>query len=246
MLSNSNEPNKYIPYLQADDIEADKNHFLEVTQYASLYDARFQDLFPFTKYDTIELRITDAQLSICRRIGIALLLEALYYKARKLFQQGQKVPPINSETLCFARRMSIERGLIGLFKPKNLSRDNLNQYDSSGHFTECYLGPENRPYRFIFQAVQGMFRYLKEELEELGYLYSPFMKPLLQSVFGDVSYATPPITEAEYQLSLYDWKIKEGQEPNVFEDLKYFTLEYSKDPIQNPLTGHLTLPDYMK
>ena len=68
----------------------------------------------------------------------------------------------------------------------------------------------------------------------------------LQSVFGDISYAAPPITEAEYQLSLYDWKIKEGQDPNVFEDLKYFTLEYSKDPIQNPLTGHLTLPDYMK
>ncbi len=246
MLSNSNEPNKYIPYLQADDVEQDKKHFLAVTQYASLYDARFQDVFPFTKYGTIEMRITDAQLSICRRIGIALLLEAIYYKARKMYNEGKKIPAVNSKTLCFCRRNSIERGLIGLFKPKNISREELNQYDSSGYFSKCYLGPEKRPYRFMFQAVQGMFRFLKEELQELQYLYSPFMKPLLQSVFGDVTYAAPPITEAEYQLSLYDWKIKQGQHPNIFEDLKYFTLEYSKDPIQNPLTGNLTLPDYMQ
>ena len=96
------------------------------------------------------------------------------------------------------------------------------------------------------QAVQRMFLYLKEELKELGFLYSPFMKPLLQSVFGGVSYAEPPITEAEYQLSLYDFKVKNGEDPNILYDLIYFTIQYCQDPLNNPLTGVLTLPKEMR
>ena len=84
MLSNSNEPRKYIPYLPGRSQQEDEQIFLKTTEYASLYDSRFQDLFPFTRYGTIELRICDAQISICRRIGVAMLLEAIYYKARKI------------------------------------------------------------------------------------------------------------------------------------------------------------------
>jgi len=246
MLSTSTEPNKYLPYLSgANGVEADKQLLLATTGYASLYDARFQDVFPFTKYGTIELRICDAQISICRRIGIAMLIETMYYKARKLLSTGIYVPDVNSETICLNRKMAIERGLIGLFNGQNLDRSYIDQYDTTGFFSECYLGPVDKPHRFMFQAVEQMFRYFKEELVELGYMNSPFMKPLLQSVFGEITYATPPMTEAEYQLSLYDWKVKQGQEPNIFEDIKYFTITYSQDPLQNPLTGTLTLPDFM-
>lgn len=246
MLSTSTEPKKYLPYLSGvDGIEADKQLLLATTGYASLYDARFQDVFPFTKYGTIELRICDAQISICRRIGIAMLIETMYYKARKLLSAGIYVPDVNSETICLNRKMAIERGLIGLFNGQNLDRSYVDQYDTTGFFSECYLGPVDKPHRFMFQAVEQMFRYFKDELIELGYLHSPFFKPLLQSVFGEITYASPPMTEAEYQLSLYDWKVKQGQEPNIFEDIKYFTITYSKDPIQQPLTGTLTLPDYM-
>jgi glutamate---cysteine ligase / carboxylate-amine ligase len=243
MLSNSSEPRKYIPYLEGNSLEEDQAHFLEVTQYASLYDARFQDLYPFTKYKTIELRICDAQISICRRIGMALLLEAMYYKARKLIAAGNKVPNVPSETLCFNRRMAIERGLIGLYKTPGLDRNTIQKQDSS--FADTYIGPAQKPHRFMFEAVQQMFYYLKDVLVELGYIYSPFLKPLLQSVFGDITYAVPPMTEAEYQLCLYDYKVQQGETPDVFADIKYFTIEYSKDPLQNPLTGDLVLPDYM-
>ncbi len=108
------------------------------------------------------------------------------------------------------------------------------------------MGTKDRPHRFIFQSVQGMFKYIKDELKELGFLYSPFLKPVLQSVFGNITYAKPPLTEAEYQISLYDFKQKEGQVPNILRDLIYFTLEYSKDPLNNPLTGDLHLPDDMR
>ena len=243
MLSN-NDPNHYIPYL-TDLSENSINFLLHTVQKASLIDARFQDIFPATDWNTIEVRISDAQISICRRIGIALLLQAMCYKAKKLLQKGVWVPDVGSETITMNRQGAIERGLISLFRVSpNLNRDNLTQYDPE--FATQYLGPENQPVRYMTQAVQRMFFYLKDELKELGFLYSPFFKPILQSVFGSVSYAEPPITEAEYQLSLYKYKLDNGEDPSILYDLIYFTIQYCQDPLNNPLTGTLTLPKEMR
>ncbi len=242
MLSN-NDPKHYIPYL-TDLSENSINFLLQTVQKASLEDARFQDIFPVTDFGTIECRVSDAQISICRRIGIALLLQALCYKAKKLLEQGVWVPDAGSETIAYNRKTTIERGLISLFRPQNLTREHLAQYDPN--FAEQYLGPENQPIRYMMQAVQRMFFYLKDELKELGFLYSPFLKPILQSVFGSVSYAEPPITEAEYQLSLYQYKLDNNENPNILYDLIYFTIEYCQDPLNNPLTGVLSLPKEMR
>ncbi|MBY8990431.1 MAG: hypothetical protein KGD58_06725 [Candidatus Lokiarchaeota archaeon] len=243
MLSN-NDPNHYIPYL-TDLSENSINFLLNTVQKASLEDARFQDIFPVTDWGTIEVRISDAQISICRRIGIALLIETLCYKAKKLLQKGVWVPDVGSETITLNRQGAIERGLISLFRVSpNLKRENLAQYDPD--FAEQYLGSQDKPIRYMMQAVQSMFFYLKDELKELGFLYSPFLKPILQSVFGNVSYAEPPITEAEYQLSLYKYKLDNGEDPSILYDLIYFTIQYCQDPLNNPLTGVLTLPKEMR
>ena len=242
MLSN-NDPKHFIPYLTATDKNA-QNYFLQVVAKASLEDGRFQDVFPFTDWGTIEVRVTDAQISICRRIGIGLLIQAMCYKARKLLERDTWVPDAGSETITYNRKGAVERGLISLFRPHNLTHEFLAKYDPE--FAEQYLGPKDQPIKYMTQAVQRMFFYLKEELKELGFLYSPFMKPLLQSVFGGVSYAEPPITESEYQLSLYDYKVKNGEVPNILYDLIYFTIEYCQDPLKNPLTGVLTLPKEMR
>lgn len=243
MLSGNN-PKYYIPYLTSTDQDS-QNYFLQTVQKASLEDGRFQDVFPFTDWGTIEVRISDAQISICRRIGIGMLIQALCYKARKLLQNGKWVPDAGSNTIATNRQRAIERGLISLFRPTpDVSREKLAEYDPE--FAEQYLGPKDQPIRYMMQAVQRMFFYLKDELKELGFLYSPFMKPLLQSVFGSVSYAEPPITEAEYQLSLYDYKLKNGEDPSILNDLIYFTIQYCQDPLNNPLTGVLTLPKEMR
>ncbi len=243
MLSN-NDPKHFIPYITDSDPNT-INYFLQVIQKASLEDGRFQDVFPFTDWGTIETRISDAQISICRRIGIALLLQTMCYKARKLLQKGFWVPDAGSATIAANRQGAIERGLISLFRPDpSLTRDYLAQYDPK--FAEQYLGSDKDPVRYMMQAVQRMFFYLKDELKELGFLYSPFLKPLLQSVFGSVSYAEPPITEAEYQLSLYQYKLDNNENPNILYDLIYFTIEYCQDPLNNPLTGVLTLPKEMR
>ena len=243
MLS-GNEPKYYIPYLTSTDQNA-QNFFLQTVRKASLEDGRFQDVFPFTDWGTIEVRISDAQISICRRIGVGMLIQTLCYKAKKLLQKGVWVPDAGSETIATNRQSAIERGLISLFRPSpNLSREKLAQYDPE--FAMQYLGPIDQPVRYMMQAVQRMFFYLKNELKELGFLYSPFMKPLLQSVFGNVSYAEPPITEAEYQLSLYKYKLDNGEDPSILYDLIYFTIQYCQDPLNNPLTGVLTLPKEMR
>lgn len=70
MLSN-NDPKHFPPYITSGDQDT-INYFLQVVQKASLEDGRFQDVFPFTDWNTIEIRVSDAQISICRRIGIAL------------------------------------------------------------------------------------------------------------------------------------------------------------------------------
>ena len=243
MLSN-NDPKHFIPYITSSDQQT-INYFLHVIQKASLEDGRFQDVFPFTDWGTVEIRISDAQISICRRIGIALLYQAMCYKAHKLLRRGVWVPDAGSETIAGNRQGAIERGLISLFRPApNLTREHLEQYDPE--FAKQYLGPPEQPVRYMMQAVQRMFFYLKDELKELGFLYSPFLKPILQSVFGSVSYAEPPITEAEYQLSLYKYKLDGGENPNILYDLIYFTIEYCQDPLNNPLTGVLTLPKEMR
>jgi len=242
MLS-GNDPRYYIPYL-TDLSENSVNFFLQTVQKASLEDGRFQDVFPVTDWGTIEVRISDAQISICRRIGVGMLIQAMCYKARKLLEKGVWVPDAGSETIATNRQGAIERGLISLFRPINITREKLAQYDPE--FAEQYLGPEGQPIRYMMQAVQRMFFYLKDVLKELGFLYSPFLKPLLQSVFGSVSYAEPPITEAEYQLSLYQYKLNNGEDPSILYDLIYFTILYCQDPLNNPLTGVLTLPKEMR
>ncbi|OLS16270.1 MAG: hypothetical protein RBG13Loki_0093 [Promethearchaeota archaeon CR_4] len=237
MLS-SNDPKHFLPYL-TDGSEKDKAQYLRALSKASMEDARFQDVFPFTDWNTMEIRIMDAQLSICRRIGLGMLVQALCYKARKYLNNKKWVPDAGAANICANRQTAYTRGLMGLWKTVNT----YQEFAKLDHeFAKCYVGEPNKPVRYIFDAVKNMFIFLRNELKELGFLYHPFFKPLLQSVFGSISYALPPLNEADYQLSLFSYKQQQGQEPNILRDLIYFTLEYSKDPISQPLTGDLWLP----
>ncbi len=241
MLS-SNDPKHFMPYL-TDGSEQDKANYLRSLSKASMEDARFQDIFPFTDWNTMEIRIMDAQLSICRRIGLGMLVQALCYKGRKYLQKQKWVPDAGAANICANRETAYTRGLMGLWKTVT-SYEELAKQDPE--FAKCYVGEPGKPIRYVFDAVKHMFIYLRNELKELGFLTHPFFKPILQSIYGAISYATPPMNEADYQLSLYSYKQQQGQEPNILRDLIYFTLEYSKDPISQPLTGELMLPSELR
>ncbi len=227
MLSRS-DPRVYIPYLQP---EHDSNHFLNAIEKASLEDARFQDICPFTEWGTIELRICDAQLSLARTIGVALTLQALALLARNM----KRVPDAGAKTLVTNRDAAITRGLFGTFRGEDAPFREM--MTANANFTEHYLGDfkKNKLHNYMFEAVQKMFILLKETFKKEKFLETSFLDPLLISVFGNVEVAKFPFTEAEYQLYLYLQK-----EQNIYEVLKeliILTAKCCENPTFSPISG---------
>ena len=141
-----------------------------------------------------------------------MLIQTLCYKARKYLQQGKWVPDAGAVNICANRETAYIRGLMGLYKVI-LPYEELVKQDAD--FAKHYVGEPGKPIRFIFEAIKHMFLFLKDELRELNFLHSPFLKPILQSVFGQISYASPPMNESDYQLALYTFKKQQGVERNI-------------------------------
>ncbi|NVM28200.1 MAG: hypothetical protein HWN65_05110 [Candidatus Helarchaeota archaeon] len=229
MLSRS-DPRVYIPYLTPDQ---DPSYFLSVIEKASMEDARFQDLFPFTEWGTIELRICDAQLSIARTIGIALTIQALALLARSM----KKIPDAGSSSLVTNREAAITRGLFGGFRADLAPFREMMKANSK--FTEHYLGDfkKNKLHTYLFEATQKMFVLLRDILKKQGFLETPYMDPLLLSVFGKIDIAQFPFTEAEYQLYLYLQKQRNIYA--VLKELILLTVKCCEDPTYTPISGKL-------
>ncbi|MHA1684739.1 MAG: glutamate-cysteine ligase family protein [Promethearchaeota archaeon] len=238
MLS-SNNPNRYIPYI-LDDSEQNRQYFLQTLQKADYYDARFQDVYPFTDFNTIEVRICDAQLSIARRIGLTMLFQAMGFKTRKLLAAGKYVTGVPSTALVKNRDKAIRQGLFGTFSKEGIDEAQFRQYDPE--FANAYLGKPGEKIRYMFQHVQKMFEYLSVELKELGYSRSPYLAPLIQSVYGEIPNITPPFTEADFQLSLYLYKLNQRQDTNLVPDLIKLSKQYAMDNTKHPLQGRVNYP----
>ncbi|NMC04371.1 MAG: hypothetical protein GYA24_04125, partial [Candidatus Lokiarchaeota archaeon] len=166
MLSGLNNPSKYPPYL-LDDNEQTRQQFLTTVGKADFYDARFQDVYPYTDFGTIEVRVCDAQISVSRRIGICLLLQALGYKTRKLLAAGRYVPGASSECIVKNRDRAVRQGLFGVFTTEGIDEAQFRAYDPE--FANMYLGDGQTKPRYLFEHVDRMFRWLAPELRELGY-----------------------------------------------------------------------------
>jgi hypothetical protein len=229
MLSRS-DPRVYIPYLHKNQ---DANHFLSVIEKASMEDARFQDLFPFTDWGTIELRICDAQISIARTIGVALTLQALATLAREM----KEIPDAGSKSIVMNRDAAINRGLFGTFRADLVPFQEMMQI--SPKFTELFLGDlkKNKLHAYMFEAIQKMFILLKDVLKKQNFLDTPFLDPLLLSVFGTIDVAEFPFTEAEYQLYLYLQRQKDIYA--VLKDLILLTVKSCENPSFSPISGKL-------
>jgi len=234
MLS-MNDPRHYIPYMtDPNNIE----YFLSTIQKASLEDARQQDIFPYTDFGTIEIRISDAQTSIARRIGIALLLELLAFKARNM----KEVPDVGSATIVKNRMGAIERGLFSVFRTEDANIDEIASVDPD--FADYYFNLEGR---LMQDAVKGMLRFIGEDKSIKKFLKVPlrkipFLDPIIISVYGTIDWADPPITEAEYQLSLYNYR--QGDTFRLLGDLVYMTHNCIVDPTSSPLQGKPNYPKF--
>nr|MDO8081667.1 glutamate-cysteine ligase family protein [Candidatus Freyarchaeota archaeon] len=185
----------YIPYVE----DYDEKKFESVV---NRIPARMCDMFPYTSFGTVEVRVFDSQISVIRRISLAALIQALALKAKKMYESREKIPDIDSESLVKNRRSAIRWGLMGpFFKQKDLN-EIVKKYPefSKFYYFEAADGGEEFLKR-MHDAVKNMILYLKDELQEIGVLRSEFLKPILLTVYGDLAGSfSPPLTTADYQL----------------------------------------------
>ncbi|MFX1265113.1 MAG: glutamate-cysteine ligase family protein, partial [Promethearchaeota archaeon] len=225
---------EFIPYLRSSDKEGFARHVNRGI-------ARMVDLYPFTDYGTIELRVIDTQLSVPRRVGIALILQALALKAKRIVEAGGEIPDPGAKVLAANRSSAISAGLWGPFRPME---------DTGTEFAQIYNHmisddgtiDRKRRNRFVGDAVASMFYLIRNELEELDIVDNPFIQPILVSVFGS-ELSRPRTTGADLQLDVY---AKSGMNMvALMRSLADITRECCTNWLFDPLEGTPQLPTWL-
>jgi hypothetical protein len=204
--------------------------------------SRMVDLYPFTNYGTVEIRIFDTQLSIPRRIGIALILQALAMKAKKMSESSVNIPDVGSESLAANREAALTAGLWGPFKPSKTSEGMAYITTYNRQISDDGTIDAKKRNRFLGDAVASMLYLIREELEEINAFDNPFMQALLVSVFGS-EYVEPRTTGADFQLQVYaksDYNMVV-----LLKRLADVTRECSTNWLYDPLEGLPHLPTWL-
>jgi hypothetical protein len=224
---------EFIPHVQTANKEAFAKH-------VNRSYARMVDCYPFTDYGTIEIRVFDTQLSIPRRMGLALILQALALKAKRMVEQGKDVPDVGARSLSANRASAIAAGLWGPFKPGEGSDDFLNTYNHQ--ITDEGLIEKGQRNRFLGDAVISMLYLIREELDELKVVENPFMQALLVSVFGS-EYTRPRTTGADFQLEVF--ANSDFNMVSLLKRLAEVTRECSTNWLYDPIEGTPHLPTWL-
>ncbi|MHA1684767.1 MAG: glutamate-cysteine ligase family protein [Promethearchaeota archaeon] len=198
-------------------------------------DDRFTDLYPFTSYGTIEIRIFDTQFSIARRLAIVAVIQALCLKAKNLVDQEVKVPSVKSAVLVANREKAILFGLHGKFTPDEL----LNKSFGAFYNEDPMTGRTNGK---MFQAVNSMFYFLKREIATLG--IEELIAPFYQSITGSLE-VRKPFTPADYLLYIYERS--NSRISTLINELKGFQQEFCSmlnARISDPVIEEWKLPEH--
>jgi hypothetical protein len=198
------------------------------------------DVFPFTDYGTIEIRVFDTQLSIPRRVGIAIILQALALHAKRVVEQGGNIPDVGATSLAANRASAVSAGLWGPFHSATGEGEFVQVYNHQ--IDEMGAVQERRRNRFLGDAVESMLFLIREELEELDAVDNPFLQPLLTSIFGS-EFVEQRTTGAEFQLDTY---AKSGLNMiALLKELVNITRECSTNWLYDPLEGTPKLPTWL-
>ncbi|MEW5759549.1 MAG: hypothetical protein AB1779_02140 [Candidatus Thermoplasmatota archaeon] len=231
-----NDERRYIPYLTK---EKGLDYFREVVQYATNYDARFVDMFPFTRFGTIEIRFFDSQLTPQDRIGYALIIEALALKAKEMYEKNIRIPDVSSETLVKNRERAIMKGpMIGFFRDKNLPQDAFRKI-----YQEEKVYDGEKRLQYIHESCINLLYYIKDELFRLGAGEKPYLNSMLIELFGGrKKVLTPPITPAQYQLYVLKHVCK-GNYQQFVRIFEAITEKAVVNPNYNPLVEEFGAPN---
>ena len=223
-----------IPYLSGTDKEAFARH-------VNRSYARMVDMYPFTDYGTVEIRVFDTQLSIPRRMGLALILQALALKAKKMVYSGETIPDVGPKSLAANRESAVAAGLWGPFRPSSAAKESdyvriyNSQITDDGRLSE-------KKNRFMSDAVASMFFMIRDELEELNIIENPFMQALLVSIFGS-EFSDPKTTGSDFQLEVY--AKSDNNMVVLLKKLAEVTRECSTNWLYDPIEGTPHLPTWI-
>lgn len=192
LLKNSGQMGPNIPtYLPALDNKSTRDDFARSVKKAPP-DDRMVDLYPFTDYSTIEIRFFDAQPWREIRLAIVLLIQAIAQKAKNLIDSGKKIPKVASNCLYENRRKSVQFGLLAQF-----SHDDSLPPDFTDYYN--YDITTGRKASKLMHSIKSLLVFVQDELEGFG---SDLVNYILMPILGSSDY-DPPLTVAEYLLSLY-------------------------------------------
>lgn len=219
LLKNSGQLGPMIPtYLPPLANNSKRNDFAKLVK-KTPPDDRMVDIYPWTMYNTIELRFFDAQPWSENRLAIVLLIQALAQKAKNLLKNNESIPKVNAHSLYENRRKSIQFGLLAQFSKDETLANGFAQFYN-------YNITTGRRASKLIDSMTSMLTYIREELEGFG---SNLVDFLLLPALGSKKHA-PPLTVTEYLL--YSYK-KSGDKILSFLPNLYYTKEKAY-PIGSP------------
>jgi len=133
---------------------------------------RMIDIYPFTRFDTIEVRIFDTQVTTLDRISLALLLQAVALSVQERFKREKehRPPPLSYETLKKNRDHSIKDGLLGRI------------YIGEGGL-KSYKGLDKNIPNYLYEDWQRILKVLFPYFMKMGVESTVYLKNVLLRVF---------------------------------------------------------------
>jgi len=224
-----------IPFLEKIDVEGFARH-------VNRSFARMVDMYPYTDYGTIEVRVIDTQLSVPRRIGLALILQALALKAQRMISNGEIVPDVGAKSLAANRESAVDAGLWGPFRPADASADDEFIRIYNQKVKDDGTLDETKKNRYMGDATISMLNLIRNELEELRAIDNPFLQPILVSIFGS-EMVEPRTTGADFQIDVY--AKSDMNMVTLLKKLTAITRECCTNWLYDPLEGTPILPTWM-
>ncbi|MHA1401283.1 MAG: glutamate-cysteine ligase family protein [Candidatus Heimdallarchaeaceae archaeon] len=170
---------RYLPYLY----EPDEEYFANYMK-RPLEKARLVDLFPFSRYETIEVRFFDAQCTTFRKVSNAMLLQLIAKKASTMYKNGEIIPNIPSLDLYTLRTLVIENGLLGSFNRFSCLNEIYNDLSHiNSAFCESYFKIINDDQHWndrLCYAIKELIKFLSPEIFDLELESSLFTKYILR------------------------------------------------------------------
>jgi hypothetical protein len=188
---------EYMPYLEKGWV--DKKYFVEeFKRQSNSYrtDTHFLDVDPYSKENhTTEIRFFDSQPSIARRVGLAVLIQMLALKAKKLVIEDKdnllEVLKEPNETMHALKKTACEGG--NWFRP---SKDPI-----FGELSDKIKLKSSKINKNILSDLAlGMIYIIRDEIRENNLIYSHFLDPIRNSIYGLNGNGISP---AQYWLFTY-------------------------------------------